>query len=276
MPQKDGKLLMIPGPCEFHEDVLKVVGEASPSHVAPSFIEEFGSTIGMLRKVFLTSTGQPFVIAGSGSLGWDFVACNLMEPGEKALICNTGYFSDSWATCIKAYKGQVVNLQMPVGGAVCPKMLEAALKKEKYKIVCLTQVDTSTGVKNDIKTLASIVKTVQPECLVTVDGVCAFAAEELRFDDWGIDAALTGSQKALGVPPGLMVCVMSQVVVVLVVIDSDVKEESQGQLYLHIILHIETANDHRILLFHQCIDSMAYFSYLLLLSSESSASSEKS
>jgi len=102
------------------------------------------------------------------------------------------------------------------------------------------------------------------------------AIQELRFDDWGIDAALTGSQKALGVPPGLMVCVMSQVVVVLVVIDSDVKEESQGQLYLHIILHIETANDHRILLFHQCIDSMAYFSYLLLLSSESSASSEKS
>lgn len=201
---------MIPGPCEFHEDVLKVVGEASPSHVAPSFIEEFGATIGMLRKVFLTSTGQPFVIAGSGSLGWDFVACNLLEPGEKALICNTGYFSDSWAMCIKAYKGQVVNLQMPVGAAVCPKMLEAALKKEKYKIVCLTQVDTSTGVKNDIKTLASIVKKIQPECLVTVDGVCAFAAEELQFDDWGIDAALTGSQKALGVPPGLMVCVMSQ------------------------------------------------------------------
>jgi len=127
------------------------------------------------------------------------------------LLCS----SDSWAMCIKAYKGQVVNLQMPVGAAVCPKMLEAALKKEKYKIVCLTQVDTSTGVKNDIKTLASIVKKIQPECLVTVDGVCAFAAEELQFDDWGIDAALTGSQKALGVPPGLMVCVMSQVVVVI-------------------------------------------------------------
>eukprot|EP00467_Chlorarachnion_reptans_P016278 CAMPEP_0114516348 /NCGR_PEP_ID=MMETSP0109-20121206/17276_1 /TAXON_ID=29199 /ORGANISM="Chlorarachnion reptans, Strain CCCM449" /LENGTH=403 /DNA_ID=CAMNT_0001696723 /DNA_START=130 /DNA_END=1341 /DNA_ORIENTATION=- len=210
MPQKDGKLLMIPGPCEFHEDVLEVVGQASPSHVAPSFIEEFGSTIEMLRKVFLTSTGQPFVLAGSGSLGWDFVCCNLLEPGEKALVCNTGYFSDAWANCCKAYKGEVVNLQMPVGDCVCGKALEAALKKEKYKIVCLTQVDTSTGVKNDIKSLAAIVKKIQPDCLVTVDGVCAFAAEELRFDDWGVDAALTGSQKALGVPPGLMVCVFSQ------------------------------------------------------------------
>jgi len=201
---------MIPGPCEFHEDVLEVVGQASPSHVAPSFIEEFGSTIEMLRKVFLTSTGQPFVLAGSGSLGWDFVCCNLLEPGEKALVCNTGYFSDAWANCCKAYKGEVVNLQMPVGDCVCGKALEAALKKEKYKIVCLTQVDTSTGVKNDIKSLAAIVKKIQPDCLVTVDGVCAFAAEELRFDDWGVDAALTGSQKALGVPPGLMVCVFSQ------------------------------------------------------------------
>eukprot|EP00472_Partenskyella_glossopodia_P009712 CAMPEP_0197525144 /NCGR_PEP_ID=MMETSP1318-20131121/10644_1 /TAXON_ID=552666 /ORGANISM="Partenskyella glossopodia, Strain RCC365" /LENGTH=402 /DNA_ID=CAMNT_0043078317 /DNA_START=64 /DNA_END=1272 /DNA_ORIENTATION=+ len=210
MPQNDGKLLMIPGPCEFHEDVLKVVGEASPSHVAPSFIEEFGATIGMLRDVFLTATGQPFVIAGSGSLGWDFVAANLVEPGEKVLVCNTGYFSDAWAMCIKAYKGEVVNLQMPVGAAVCPKMLEAALKKEKYKVVCLTQVDTSTGVKNDIATLSAIVKKIQPDCLVTCDGVCAFAAEELRFDDWNVDAALTGSQKALGVPPGLMVCIMSQ------------------------------------------------------------------
>jgi len=210
MPQSDGKLLMIPGPCEFHEDVLKVVGEASPSHVAPSFIEEFGATIEMLRKVFLTSTGQPFVLAGSGSLGWDFVVCNLMEPGEKALVCNTGYFSDSWAMCVKSYQGQVVNLQMPVGACVDPAMLEAALKKEKYKIICLTQVDTSTGVKNDIKTLAAICKRIQPDALVTVDGVCAFAAEELRFDDWGVDAALTGSQKALGVPPGLMVCILSQ------------------------------------------------------------------
>jgi len=164
----------------------------------------------MLRKVFLTSTGQPFVLAGSGSLGWDFVACNLLEPGEKALICNTGYFSDAWAKCVKSYKGEVVNLQMPVGDCVCPGLLEEALKKQKYKVICLTQVDTSTGVKNDIKKLAAICKKIQPDTLVTVDGVCAFAAEELCFDDWGIDAALTGSQKALGVPPGLMVCILSQ------------------------------------------------------------------
>eukprot|EP00954_Amorphochlora_amoebiformis_P014739 1152555-Amorphochlora_amoeboformis.AAC.1 len=211
MPQTDGKLLMIPGPCEFHEDVLKIVGSASPSHVAPSF-EHYGGENPtdnydpqLYRGIWSNPcTGQPFVIAGSGSLGWDFVSANLLEPGEKALVCNTGYFSDSWATCIKAYRGQVVNLQMPVGDCVDPAMLEAALKKEKYKIICLTQVDTSTGVKNDIKGLAAICKKIQPDALITVDGVCAFAAEELCFDDWGVDAALTGSQKALGVPPGLM------------------------------------------------------------------------
>ncbi len=183
----------------------------SPLPLAPhSFVAEFGETIEMLRKVFLTKSGQPFVLTGSGSLGWDFVTANLMEAGEKALIANTGYFSDSWADCVKAYGGQAVNLQMPVGNAIDQKQFADALRKEKYKLICITHVDTSTGVKNDIKALAALCRKIQPDAMVCVDGVCAFAAEELRFDEWGVDAAFTGSQKALGVPPGLMVCILSQ------------------------------------------------------------------
>lgn len=80
---KQAPILMIPGPIEFHEDVLKVMGQPTPSHVAPTFIEEFGSALEGVRKVFLSKDAQPFIIAGSGTMGWDLIATNLCEPGTS-------------------------------------------------------------------------------------------------------------------------------------------------------------------------------------------------
>ncbi|KAG0282304.1 hypothetical protein BGZ97_009045, partial [Linnemannia gamsii] len=78
------KLCMIPGPIEFHEDVLQAMATPATSHVAPNFIPALGESIELLRKVLFTS-GQPFIIAGSGTLGWDMTACNLVEAGEDVL-----------------------------------------------------------------------------------------------------------------------------------------------------------------------------------------------
>jgi alanine-glyoxylate transaminase / serine-glyoxylate transaminase / serine-pyruvate transaminase len=74
------------------------------SHVSPSFIPIFGESIELLRKVFLTEKGQPFVVSGSGTLGWDMVSSNLVEPGEDALVLNIGYFGDSFAEWYVIYK----------------------------------------------------------------------------------------------------------------------------------------------------------------------------
>jgi alanine-glyoxylate transaminase/serine-glyoxylate transaminase/serine-pyruvate transaminase len=202
---------MIPGPTEFHEEVLQVLGEPSPSHVAPSFIQEFGDAIRGTRGVLLAPTAQPFIITGSGSLGWDMIVANLAAPGAKALVVNTGYFSDSFADCCTAYRVSVDHVHAPAPGeTVDTKTLEEALTKDTYNLVCLTQVDTSTGVRNNIAAMAAAIRKVLPDAFIAVDGVCSFAAEEFRFDDWGIDAAMTGSQKALGVPPGLAVMAFSQ------------------------------------------------------------------
>jgi alanine-glyoxylate transaminase/serine-glyoxylate transaminase/serine-pyruvate transaminase len=81
------------GPIEFHEDVLQAMATPATSHVAPNFIPALGESIELLRKVLFTS-GQPFIIAGSGTLGWDMTACNLVEAGEDVLVCNSGYFGD--------------------------------------------------------------------------------------------------------------------------------------------------------------------------------------
>jgi alanine-glyoxylate transaminase/serine-glyoxylate transaminase/serine-pyruvate transaminase len=199
-------LLVIPGPTEYHEDVLKVLGEQSPGHVAPSFIEEFGATLQMFRQVLLTKDAQPVILAGSGTLGWDVIVANFLQPGE-VLVVNTGYFSDSFASCCKAYGVAATEVKAAVGSRPEIKEIESALGKADYQMLCITHVDTSTSVINDIKAIAAAARKVKPNILIAVDGVCSFGGEEFRFDDWGIDCAMTCSQKALGCPPGL--CLMA-------------------------------------------------------------------
>lgn len=203
---KDRKLLMIPGPIEFTPEVLRAMGMATASHIAPNFIEVFGQALERLRQVFLCPNGQPFVVAGSGTLAMDIAAANLLEPGDKALVVNTGYFSDRFAAILERYGAVVTQVQAPAIGDVPPlEKVEAALKGGGYKLMAVTHVDTSTGVGADIKSLAALGK--KYEALVVVDGVCSVAGEEMRQEEWGIDLALTASQKAIGVPPGLAIVV---------------------------------------------------------------------
>jgi alanine-glyoxylate transaminase/serine-glyoxylate transaminase/serine-pyruvate transaminase len=91
---KDRKLLMIPGPIEFTPKVLRAMGMPTTSHIAPNFIDVFDQALKRMRQVFLCPSGQPFIIAGSGTLAMDMAASNLVEPGDRALVVNTGYFSD--------------------------------------------------------------------------------------------------------------------------------------------------------------------------------------
>ncbi|TFK51664.1 PLP-dependent transferase [Heliocybe sulcata] len=200
----------IPGPIEVADDVLYANAHPSMSHVSAEFVPVLGDCIRMTREVLLTTTGQPFLIAGSGTLGWDQVASNLVEPGEDVLVLNTGYFGDSFADCLQTYGAKVDQITAEVGGVVSQADIESALKTKKYKIVTFTHVDTSTGVLSDAKSIAETVKKVSPETLTALDGVCSVASEEIRMDDWGIDVVLTASQKGLGTPPGLSILVASE------------------------------------------------------------------
>jgi alanine-glyoxylate transaminase/serine-glyoxylate transaminase/serine-pyruvate transaminase len=183
----------------------------SESHVGPAFVKTFGETLTMLRKLFQTTApaSQGFVIAGSGTLGWDLVASNLIERGEDALVLNTGYFGDSFATALETYGAQATQLKAPIGERPSLAEIEAALKQKSYKIITVTHVDTSTGVLSDIKAVAELVRRVSPDTLVVVDGVCSVGCEEIAFDDWDLDVVLTASQKAIGCPPGLSILMLS-------------------------------------------------------------------
>ena len=202
---KDRTLLMIPGPIEFEPAVLAALGAPTTSHVAPEFIEAFGQALERMRDVFLCPDGQPFVVAGSGTLAMDLAGANLIEPGDRALVVNTGYFGDRFGDLLARYGAEVTHIRAPVGGRPALEEVEAALKSGPYKLMTVTHVDTSTGVITDVKGLAALAR--QHDTLVVVDGVCSVAGEELRMTEWGVDVALTASQKAVSVPPGLALLV---------------------------------------------------------------------
>ncbi|SLM34483.1 plp-dependent transferase [Lasallia pustulata] len=206
--QPEHPTLLIPGPIEFDDAVLQSMSHYSQSHVSAPFVATFGETLTMLRKLFQTEnpSSQPFVVSGSGTLGWDMVAANLAERGDDVLVLHTGYFADSFADCFETYGVSATQLKAPVGDRPQPPEVEKALKEKTYKLITITHVDTSTGVLSEIKALSELVHRVSPETLVVVDGVCSVGCEEIRFDDWGIDVVLTASQKAIGCPAGL--CIM--------------------------------------------------------------------
>lgn len=165
----------------------------------------------MLRKIFQTTRPdtQPFVVSGSGTLGWDMVAANLAERGDEVLVLHTGYFADSFADCFQTYGVKATQLKAPIGDRPQLDQVEKALKEKKYKIVTVTHVDTSTGVLSEIQALSEMVHKVSPETLVVVDGVCSVGSEEIHFDDWALDVVLTASQKAIGCPAGLSIMMCS-------------------------------------------------------------------
>ncbi len=203
---KDRKLLMIPGPIEFTPKVLRAMGMATTSHVAANFIEVFGQALEQLREVFDAPSGQPFVVAGSGSLAMDMAAANLVEPGDRALVVSSGVFGDRFAAILTRYGAQVTQVDAPAVGDAPPlEAVEAALQGGEFKLMTITHVDTSTGVVTDVPRLAALGR--QAGALVVVDGVCSVAGEELHQDEWSVDLVLTASQKALGTPPGLALVV---------------------------------------------------------------------
>jgi len=208
--QAPHKLLVIPGPIEVADEVLYANAHPSMSHVSPEFVAAFGECIRMTREVLFSKDAQPFLIAGSGTLGWDQVAANLVEPGENALVLHTGYFGDSFEECLQTYGAKVDQIKAEIGAAVSQLHIENALKSKKYKVLTFTHVDTSTAVLSDAKAIADTVKRVSPDTLVVMDGVCSVASEEIRMDAWGLDVVLTASQKGLGTPPGLSILVASQ------------------------------------------------------------------
>lgn len=200
-------LLMIPGPVEFSDGVLVEMGKKSYSHVSPEFIAAFGNALERLRTVFAAPDGMPFVVAGSGTFAMELAVANVVEPGDRAVVTETGYFSWRMRDILERHGAQVELVPAPVGDAPSLEAVEAALQAGA-KVLAVTHVDTSTGVVAPLEQYAALGR--QYGALVVVDGVCSVAGQELRMQAWDVDVVLTGSQKALAAPAGLALVMASQ------------------------------------------------------------------
>jgi alanine-glyoxylate transaminase/serine-glyoxylate transaminase/serine-pyruvate transaminase len=201
---------MIPGPVEVSPAVLAAAAGPPPGHTSPRLIEAFGRSLELLREVVQAdASSQPFILAGSGTLAMEMAAANLLEPGEGALVVNTGYFSERMAEILRRYGAQVALVAAPLGAAPsADEVREALLRQGPFKALFATHVDTSTGVRVDPEPLCRVAR--ETGVLSIFDGVCATAGERFCLEDWGADVYFTASQKALGLPPGLGLLVASQ------------------------------------------------------------------
>ncbi|MCE9668753.1 alanine--glyoxylate aminotransferase family protein [Myxococcus stipitatus] len=194
-------LLMIPGPVEFEPEVLQALALPTLGHTDPAFIAIFGRALKRLREVCLAPSAQPFVVSGSGTLAMELAVANLVEPGDAALVVNTGYFSDRMVKILERHGAKVTQVRAAPGDVPSSDEVETALAAGGFKLMTLTHVDTSTGVLAPVEGLVRAAR--KHGVLSVVDGVCATAGEAFHQDAWGADVYLTASQKAVGVPPGL-------------------------------------------------------------------------
>lgn len=206
MPNKE--MLLIPGPTPVVDEIYEALTKETYAHTDPRFVKVFRNSLDMTRKLFNTD-GEVFVISGSGTLSMEVAIVNTVARGEKLLVISHGYFGDRFVPLAKAFGIEVDVLQAEWGHHIDIREVEKKLAEGSYKAVTVTHVDTSTGVMSKIDELVPVIK--KAGALFILDGVCATAAteedmqKEYGHPDYKIDVVLTGSQKAIGVPPGLAI-----------------------------------------------------------------------
>ncbi len=203
------RILAIPGPITFEPHVLRSLSIGHLSHMSSEFVRLFAEALEDLRKLlFVDNDYKVAVLAGSGTLAMEASVSNFIEKGDRVLVVSNGVFGDRFAELLYRYPVEVDVLKAgEPGEVVSSEKILNKVSEVNYDLVTVTHVDTSTGVRHPIEELGAFLK--DKETLLVVDGVCSVAGEEIRMKDWGIDVVLTGSQKAIGVPPGLAILWLS-------------------------------------------------------------------
>lgn len=191
---------MIPGPTMVSPRVLRVMAKPVLSHVSQEFVDGFAEALELQKWLFGTD-GIPFMLSGSGTLGMEAAMANLIERGERVLCVENGYFGEKWEEIVRAHGGEVDRLRFDWGEVVDVDLLAERLESDDYKAFTVEHVDTSTGIANPIDEIGELAK--DTGALYIVDSVCGIGGMPLKMDEWNIDYCLTGSQKAVGAPPGI-------------------------------------------------------------------------
>ncbi len=201
--------LLIPGPTPVPQDVLLEMAREMINHRGSEFANLLKTNTDLLKKVFKTEN-DVLILTASGTGGMEAAVANFFSQGDEVLVGVCGVFGERFAKICKAYGLNVKTIVTEPGKGIEPEVLEKALKENpNVKAVFLTHNETSTGVTNNLKELAPIVKE-NPERLLIVDAVSSLGAIDLPTDELKIDVVVTASQKALETPPGLAMVSVSE------------------------------------------------------------------
>jgi aspartate aminotransferase-like enzyme len=203
-------LLMIPGPTPVAPDVLAALAEPVRSHTGPENAATMLRIQAGIRELMGSDHARVHCFAGSGTLAMEVALVNHASPGDRVVVISHGFFGDRFAEIAGALGMRADVLRVEWGEHADTEALRALiLAGDAPAVVCMTHVDTSSGVFAQCATLAATVRAAAPDAVIVLDGVCATGGVDEMMDAWDVDVLLTGAQKALSVPPGLVVLAVS-------------------------------------------------------------------
>jgi alanine-glyoxylate transaminase/serine-glyoxylate transaminase/serine-pyruvate transaminase len=198
--------LQIPGPTNVPERVLRAMDRPVPDHRGPELPPLVAEVVAGLRTVFQTARGEIVLLPASGTGAWEAAILNTLNPGDRVLAFNTGHFSHLFAEGARRLGMQVDEVDLPWEEGVPAALVQERLAADRgggYAAVLVVHNETSTGVTSDMAAIRRAIDAASHPALLLVDTVSSLGSIDFRFDEWGVDVAVTGSQKGLMLPPGM-------------------------------------------------------------------------
>ena len=207
------KSLFVPGPTNVPDVIRKAIDVPMEDHRAPDLPEFILPLLNDVKKVFKTISGQVFIFPASGTGAWEAAVTNTLNPGDKVLAARFGQFSHLWIDMCERLGLNVQVVECEWGTGVPMETFREILSADKsgsIKAVLATQNETATGVKTDIGAIRNVMDDANHQAMLYVDGVSSIASVDFQMDAWGVDLAVSGSQKGFMLPAGLAIMAASQ------------------------------------------------------------------
>jgi alanine-glyoxylate transaminase / serine-glyoxylate transaminase / serine-pyruvate transaminase len=204
--------LQIPGPTLVPERIVRAMSQPIIDHRGPAFATLVRDCLDGLRDVFQTSRGHIVLYPGSGTGAWEATVVNTLSPGDRVLACVNGHFSTGFAKTAAAYGIECDRIEVAYGAGVPAAEVATRLRQDsarQIRAVLMVHNETSTGVTSNVAAVREAIDSAEHPALLLVDTVSSLASIDFRFDEWGVDVALTGPQKGLMLPPGMAILAAS-------------------------------------------------------------------
>lgn len=205
--------VFIPGPTNIPEELRRAIDFPSIDHRSGVFVEMLGPVLDGVKRILKTKDGETIIFPATGTGAWEAAVTNTLSPGDKVLAARHGMFSHRWIDLCRRHRLDVQVIEEEWGRGAPAKAFEKALAADKahaIRAVLVTHNETATGVRSDVAAVRHALDSARHPAMLFVDGVSSIASMDFRMDEWGVDIAITGSQKGFMLPAGLSILGVSQ------------------------------------------------------------------